>query len=56
MTRDSEPYAGAGTFGLHDVIDPADTRDYLIRMLDVVTDTRSGGVGKHLLHNWPTTV
>jgi acetyl-CoA carboxylase carboxyltransferase component len=56
MTADSEAYAAAGIFGLHDVIDPADTRDYLIRMLEVVTDKRSGGVGKHLLHNWPTTV
>ena len=55
MERDVEPWDAAGIFGLNDIIEPAQTRDYLIRMLDLHTDQRKGGIGEHLLCNWPTT-
>jgi methylmalonyl-CoA decarboxylase subunit alpha len=53
--KDTEPYDAAGIFGLTDIIRPAETRDYLIRMLELHYNHLTGGIGRHLLHNWPTT-
>jgi len=36
------------------VIDPRDTRNYIIRALDICEDRRTAGIGRHLLANWPT--
>ena len=36
-------------------IDPRDTRDYLIRTLEVHRMRMNNGVGEHLLRNWPTS-
>ncbi len=55
MERNVEPWDAAGIFGLHDIIDPAQTREYLVRMLELHTDRLKGGIGQHLLCNWPTT-
>ncbi|MBW1712996.1 MAG: methylmalonyl-CoA carboxyltransferase, partial [Deltaproteobacteria bacterium] len=55
VEKDIEPWDAAGVFGLHDIIEPAETRPYLIRMLDLHTDRRRLGIGGHLLHNWPTS-
>jgi acetyl-CoA carboxylase carboxyltransferase component len=54
MIRDSAPYSAAGMHYIHDVIDPRETRDYIIRGLDIARDRRRGGIGQHLLANWPT--
>jgi len=54
MINDSAPYPAAGMHYLHDVIDPRDTRSYIIRALQVCRDQRTGGVGQHRLANWPT--
>lgn len=45
----------AGIYTAQDVIDPRDTRDWLIRMLEVHTLRMTNGVGQHLMRNWPTT-
>jgi len=37
------------------VIRPEQTRDYLIRMLDVHRLRMTGGVGQHLMRSWPTS-
>jgi len=37
------------------VIDPRDTRDFLIRTLEVHRLRLKNGVGEHLLRNWPTS-
>jgi hypothetical protein len=37
------------------VILPAETRDYLIRMLDVYKLRMTKGVGQHLMRMWPTS-
>jgi len=55
MERDTEPWEAAGIFGLNEIIDPAETRDFLIRMVDLLADRRRGGVGLHRLANWPTS-
>ncbi len=54
MILDSAPYSAAGMHYIHDVIDPRETRDYIIRGLDIARDRRRGGIGQHLLANWPT--
>jgi hypothetical protein len=37
------------------VIRPEETRDYLIRMLEVHRLRLTGGVGQHLMRAWPTS-
>ncbi|HSR13188.1 MAG TPA: carboxyl transferase domain-containing protein, partial [Thermodesulfobacteriota bacterium] len=54
MIEDSRPYPAAGMHYIHDVIDPGQTRDYIIRALEICRDRREDGVGEHRLANWPT--
>jgi acetyl-CoA carboxylase carboxyltransferase component len=54
MIEDSRPYPAAGMHYIHDVIDPRETRSYIIRALEISEDRRTGGVGQHRLANWPT--
>ena len=54
MLKDSAPYPAAGMHYLQDVIDPCETRNYIIRALDICRDLRTNGVGQHKLANWPT--
>lgn len=54
MQRDTSAYALAAVFGVQSVIDPRDTRGYLLRQLEIhAGGTRS--VGRHLLAAWPTS-
>jgi acetyl-CoA carboxylase carboxyltransferase component len=55
MAKDTEPWGAAGIFGVNEIIDPAQTRDFLIRMLDFHRNRRRGGISRHLLNNWPTS-
>lgn len=55
MEKDNDIWDMAEIFAVQTVIEPGDTRDYLIRMLEVHELRRSGGIGKHHLANWPTT-
>jgi len=55
MTKGTTAYDSAAVYTAHDVIDPRDTRDWLIRMLEVHRLRLSGGVGRHLMATWPTT-
>ncbi len=41
-------------YGIQDVIHPAETRDYLIKVLGIIRDSKEKGIGKHLLSGWPT--
>jgi acetyl-CoA carboxylase carboxyltransferase component len=54
LIEDSAPYPAAGMHYIHDVIDPRETRDYIIRALEICQDRRTGGIGEHRLANWPT--
>lgn len=51
---DMSPYPAARMYGIQDVIHPATTRDYLITVLKVIRDSKTKGMGKHLLAGWPT--
>jgi len=55
LSRDTSPWRLAGLYEAQHVIDPRDTRDCLIRLLDVHRTRLGSAVGKHLLANWPTS-
>lgn len=55
MEKDNNAYEIARTFAVQNVIRPQDTRDYLIRMLDIHFLKLTGGVGQHLMRAWPTS-
>ena len=55
VQRDTSAWALAELYEAQTVIDPRDTRDYLIRTLDVHRMRLKNGVGEHHLRNWPTS-
>lgn len=55
IQKDIEIWDMASTFSAHDVIKPQETREYLIRMLDVHRRRRTSGIGQHLMKTWPTS-
>lgn len=55
LARDSSAWELAALYETQDVIDPAETRDWLIHMLDVHGRRLTKGVGAHRLANWPTS-
>ena len=48
-------YDLAAVYGVKDVIDPRETRAYVIEMLKVHRSRLTNGIGEHLLGNWPTS-
>ena len=55
MARDGGAYDLAAVYGVKEVLDPRETRDYLIDMLDVHRSRLSNGIGEHRLEAWPTS-
>lgn len=55
MARNGGPYDLAAVYGVKEVLDPRETRDYLIETLDIQTSRLTHGVGQHRLANWPTS-
>ena len=55
VQRDTSAWALAELYEAQNVIDPRDTRDYLIRTLEVHRMRLKNGVGEHRLNNWPTS-
>jgi acetyl-CoA carboxylase carboxyltransferase component len=55
VQRDTSAWALAELYEAQNVLDPRDTRDYLIRTLEVHRLRLKKGVGEHLLRNWPTS-
>lgn len=55
MDRDSAPWDAASVYAVQAVIRPHETRDYLMRTLDVHRMRATGGVGQHLMRAWPTS-
>jgi len=54
LVDDASPYGAAGRHYLHDVIDPRETRDYIIKALEISHNARKKGLSEHKLANWPT--
>jgi len=54
MLKDSGMYPLAREYMIHDVIDPRETRKYLCNVLQLRDNSKTRGIGRHLLANWPT--
>ncbi|MGV8079762.1 MAG: acyl-CoA carboxylase subunit beta [Syntrophales bacterium] len=54
MVRDGDPYRLAEEYYIQDVIDPRETRNYLIWVINLIRNSETKGMGRHLLANWPT--
>ena len=52
--RETSPWTMASHFQVQHVIQPHETRAYLIRMLEVHAPRNSKGLGLRALRNWPT--
>jgi acetyl-CoA carboxylase carboxyltransferase component len=55
LARDSSVWDMASLYAVQAVIDPAETRAWLIRMFNVHRRRLTGGIGRHLMGNWPST-
>lgn len=52
-TEGSTPWDAAGLYGIHDIIDPRDTRKSIFQALEMLRGTRDKVIGRHSLQNWP---
>ena len=55
VQRDTSAWGLAELYEAQTVIDPRETRAFLIRSLDVHRLRLKNGVGEHWLRNWPTS-
>ena len=55
IQQDNSVWNLAACYAVQQVIRPEETRDWLSRMLDIHERRLTGGVGQHLLNNWPTS-
>ena len=55
IRQGSDVWGLASVYAAQAVIRPDQTRDYLIRMLDVYRLRMTRGVGQHLMRAWPTS-
>ncbi len=55
MERENSVWDIASMYAVQHVVEPARTRDYLIRMLEVHRLRPTRGIGQHLLRMWPTS-
>jgi methylmalonyl-CoA decarboxylase subunit alpha len=55
IQKEIEPWDMATIYSLQNIIDPRETRDYVMRMLDVYQWRKSKGIGKHKMQYWPTS-
>lgn len=53
-TTGSTPWDAAGLYGIHDIIDPKDTRKFIVQTLEMLRGNRDKVIGEHKLQNWPT--
>jgi acetyl-CoA carboxylase carboxyltransferase component len=55
IRQGSDVWGLASVYAAQAVIRPSETRDYLIRMLDIYKLRMTRGVGQHLMRTWPTS-
>src|SRR5262249_12088906 len=55
IQKDLEIWDMARIFSAHDIVKPQETREFLIRRLDLQRRRRTGGIGEHLMRTWPTS-
>ncbi len=54
MLKDSSMYPLAREYFIHDVIDPRQTREFIGSSLRLIRNSKTRGIGRHLLAAWPT--
>jgi acetyl-CoA carboxylase carboxyltransferase component len=54
LVDDASPYGAAAKHFIHDVINPKETRAFIIKALEISFNARRRGIGEHRLANWPT--
>ncbi len=50
----SAPWGAAAAYGLHQVIDPRDTRKFIFQALKILRGNRQQVISEHKLQDWPT--
>lgn len=55
MEKENEVWGIASMYAVQHVIEPQETRDHLIRLLDVHQLRLTKGIGQHLMRAWPTS-
>lgn len=55
ISQDNSAYALASLYEAHHVLDPRETRPWILEMLSVFCDGAGQGIGEHRLSCWPTT-
>ena len=55
VERDTSAWGLAELYEAQTVLDPRDTRDFLVRTLQIHRLRMKKGIGEHLLRNWPTS-
>lgn len=55
MAKGTTAYDVAQVYGIEQVIDAAETRDFILGALKEHYRARTNGVGEHLLRHWPTS-
>jgi methylmalonyl-CoA decarboxylase subunit alpha len=55
MARNGGAYDLAAVYGVKEVLDPRETREFLKETLDIQLLRLTNGVGQHRLANWPTS-
>jgi len=53
-TAQTTPWDAAGLYGVHDIIDPRDTRKFIFQSLEMLRGNRDKVISEHKLQNWPT--
>jgi acetyl-CoA carboxylase carboxyltransferase component len=53
MVGNLTPYPAAGDYYVQDIIDPRETRSYLINILQIIRRSLDKGMSKRHLANWP---
>lgn len=56
MTKGTSAYDMAAPYSAHCVIEPWETREYLLRTLELHRSRMAGGIGAHRMAAWPTTI
>jgi methylmalonyl-CoA decarboxylase subunit alpha len=55
MEKENAVWGAASIYAVQHVVPPQETRDHLIRLLDVHQLRLTNGVGQHLMRAWPTS-
>jgi acetyl-CoA carboxylase carboxyltransferase component len=56
LARDAAPWELTTMYEAQEMLDPRETRRYLIDLLEIHTMRMENGVGEHHMRTWPTSI